>query len=133
MPKIYNITITENQLRVISEALDFWYRIQMGQFKEILQLFADKYPNRFNNWSVSRLFAGDCLVKAKKELFPNITIDCYLGISSPDLHDDCRTAADMYDDILGVIRPEKHTRLMKWLMAPLGKEPELKIEETDNA
>lgn len=133
MPKTYTIQVNETQLRVISEALDFWYRIQMGQFKEILQLFADKYYDRYQNWQVTRLLAGDDLVKAKKELFPDISINCYLGIASHDIHDDCRIAADMYDDILGVIRPEKHTRLMKWLMAPLSKEPELKIEEINNA
>lgn len=132
MPRTYTITVTETQVRVISEALDFWYRIQMGQFKVILELFCGEYHDRYLNWDMTRLFASNHLMIAKKELFPNIPSDNYLGIASAEISDEAKIAADIYDDMKRIIRPEQFGREFKMLFPKFGKEPRVIITENES-
>lgn len=82
--KQYNLTITENQAKLLVKALDFYSRIGMGQFEELVRLLSDE---RCNNFGI----ANDLMYVVKSVLFGKN----HFGIMSKELPDNFRIAWDI--------------------------------------
>jgi hypothetical protein len=81
----YQCELTELQLQIIQDALDFLFRMRMGQIQEIHQI-RPKGPR----------IPDELMGQLKVELFPELgTLGSYHSIYSTDLPDECRTAYDL--------------------------------------
>jgi len=88
----YELKLTEQQARVVVQALDFWSRMFLGQVEEI-------------KWHPAvqgrKSMALDSLLRQLKPvIFPELSSHAYFGIHSDKVPDEARQAFD----ILQVIR-----------------------------
>lgn len=92
----YRLTMTRMQVAVLQEALDMYFRVGMGQLRDVLghlvppTLEVDEYCRRRDNaeWALRALRAA-----AMPDLPPNGSY----SISSREISDSNRVAADLYD------------------------------------
>jgi hypothetical protein len=90
--KTYTVTLTEQHLRVLLRALDFFQRIGKGQFKELFRLCV--YFRR--NWNALDPSVEDQLNALRVVLMPELKDPKeYHSIRSPEIEEDFRTAYDM--------------------------------------
>lgn len=87
------LTLTEEQAKIVSLACEFYARVRMGQFEEILfkcldfSIPYDEYCNRMD--AAERL-----LLEARKEIYPDLNgIGCSYGYGK---FKDSDTAFDVY-------------------------------------
>lgn len=85
------LDISEAQSNVILNALELYFRLSMGQFREIDHMFAFKNGIVDNN--ELRLAA---LNVVKRVYFPELCGNEYHGIASDKISDDARVACDIY-------------------------------------
>lgn len=96
--KTYVIEVTDEQLRTISQALDFWARVQIGQTDEISQMF------RWRILSQKGEDASDFVLNKIEDLcqelhslaFPELDSPySYHSINSPEVPPQVRIAVEM--------------------------------------
>ena len=83
------LTLTEEQAHVLNRALDFYSRIQMGQFHEIRRMFNNHGSE--DNVDFLLFSARNELIPGLKALGPN----AYNGIFSPEVDDSARACFDI--------------------------------------
>lgn len=67
----YSIEVTEDQLKVLSKACEFYARIAMGQFNEIIWNFL--VPNvKAKDFCERRDIAQHFLLKAREQIYPEL-------------------------------------------------------------
>jgi len=81
----YRMTLSEKQVKVVLHALDLFFRLEMGQVEEL--------KRRLSN----RPFDSEVYQRIKSLLFPELEMNEYYGIMSPEISDDTRRAADIHD------------------------------------
>ena len=106
------LTVTEEQLRLIQFALDFYSRVGTGQFSEIKNhptfekhLYKElDCPNDFTKYHSVRDQVDEVLTQAKRLLYndPFAVRNGGWGIHHPSVDDSCRDAYDL----IQVIRHE---------------------------
>lgn len=67
----YNLEVTEDQLKVLSRACEFYARIAMGQFKEIVWNFLD-FRLEVDEYCKRRDLAEHYLLKAREQIYPEL-------------------------------------------------------------
>lgn len=92
------LTLTEEQARIVSTACEFFARIKMGQFNEIIWHTMD-FQNGSDDYCERRDKAQELLFEARQYLYPELHgIGHSYGMGA---FDDADTAFDVYQ----VIRP----------------------------
>lgn len=92
------LTLTEEQARIVSTACEFFARIKMGQFNEIIWHTMD-FETGSDDYCERRDKAQELLFEARQYLFPELHgIGHSYGIGKFD-------DADMAFDVYQVIRP----------------------------
>lgn len=103
----YQLTLTENQLGVIQQALDMYYRVGMGQLREVTDhlippgLAIEEYCKRRDS-------VESVLASAKLLAMPDLPLNAYHGIASQQIHESNRTACDIYKVIRSHTAWEAH-------------------------
>ena len=95
---VFKLTLTEEQARVVASACEFFARIKMGQFNEILWHTMD-FQTGSDDYCERRDKAQDFLFEARKCLYPELR--SYSQSYGMGKFDDADTAFDVYQ----VIRP----------------------------
>lgn len=91
MARLYRLTMTEDHLRALLKATEFYERISMGQFIEIL----DTVDPHLKQSIEGRDIAASFLRIARQHLMPGLTSDnAFYSIRSPEIHDDNRICYD---------------------------------------
>ena len=67
----YSVEVTEEQLKVLSRACEFYARIAMGQFNEIVWHFLD-FSTGTNDYCQRRDLAEHFLLKAREQIYPEL-------------------------------------------------------------
>ena len=104
--KKYKVILTEEQLRIISDALEFRARIGAGQLNEIKGLFHDKMDILRNE------HAEAILSHLKGMLLPELRAGEYYGIYSDTIGVNSKISYDLYKQInykLNPLHVEPHT------------------------
>jgi hypothetical protein len=109
------ITVTEDQLRLIQEALDFYSRVGIGQFNEIKDhptfyniirksLTGEDGKMDYERYHAIRNNVDMMLVQPRNMLLNDYTLDLNAsrGIYNPEVDESCRVAFDL----IQVIRHE---------------------------
>ena len=108
------LTVTEEQLRLIQRALDFYSRVGIGQFNAIKDhpTFERHLANEYKvdgkidytRYHATRDMADNALVQARNMLYNDFTVgkNGSWGIHNPNVDDSCRDAYDL----IQVIRHE---------------------------
>lgn len=92
--KVYNLQITEKQARALSAACDVLQRVQLGQWREIIDWLPLKTPIDYNELHQDKKIIGDIL---SKHMIDNIDGEaCSLGIGHPDLPKENGILYDLY-------------------------------------
>lgn len=87
------VTMTEQQARIVVHALDIYFRVQMGQVQEI-----KTFPQFMLTGSIELVHNLDnALTNIKPIMFPALSRNEYLSITSPELHDSARNAVNVHD------------------------------------
>jgi len=87
--------ITEQQLRVISEALDLYSRVLTGQLNEVPNVLRKKLA-LYNQNEQSRDDINQAISTIKRYMFPNIHPYVAYSIGSPDTNIDAKRAYEIY-------------------------------------
>lgn len=89
----YILEVDEDQLKLISKALDFYARIQTGQISEITNPYMVPLPDAdYSN--VEKL-----MCELKTVMFPNLPADAFYSIKSKQIPDEVRQMVDIYEVI----------------------------------
>lgn len=88
----YTITLTKNQCFVLQNALDFYYRIAMGQLGEIKHVAIPKPNYKADYGYVESILALLSMVLLGWESY-----GINHGIASPHMPDDYKVACDLHD------------------------------------
>jgi len=104
LTKKYRLELTEEQAVLVKKALDFYSRIHIGQFGEILNLF------RFKDRESERLLYPKAkeTVDYLKHLLTGLDSSASYGVFSLEAHEDCRRAFDIVQVIRNKIAFEKN-------------------------
>lgn len=68
----YRLELTKEQLQVLSTACEFYARVRMGQFKEIIWHCIDCKDRDINDMCIRRDEAERLLFEARKQIYPNL-------------------------------------------------------------
>jgi hypothetical protein len=82
-PKTYNLRITESQARALSFACDLLQRVEIGQWREIIDWIPLKKPTDYDQLHKDTRVIGEILSKHMKEDIDGLSSS--LGIGHPDL------------------------------------------------
>lgn len=91
----YRLTLTDKQLSVLQQALDMYYRVGMGQTREVVEhllpagLDIDEFCKR-------RDAVEHHLIRAKIEAMPDLPTNAYHSIHSEKIDESNRVACDVY-------------------------------------
>ena len=94
-----NLNISDNQAKIIQEALNLYFRILMGQFHEI-EYFLRKEMVEPN---ISEEIIGDAIRQIKEEYFPELSEYGYYSIDSYQIPEKARIAVDIHDSIRHIL------------------------------
>lgn len=104
-PRQYRLTVTEDHLRTLMRATEFFERIAMGQFREILDV-ADphhKVPHE------ARETAEEHLMFARTRLMPELgSPNASWSIHSHEVHDDARVCYDFLQVVRHRLAWDRH-------------------------
>jgi hypothetical protein len=93
-PKTYNLQITESQARALLYATDLLQRVQLGQWREIVDWLPLKKPIDYEELHADRRIIGDIL---SKHMIDGIDGGASsLGIGHPDLPKNNGVLYDLY-------------------------------------
>lgn len=93
-PKLYNLQITEKQARYITFALDVLQRVQIGQWREIVDWLPLQKPIDYTELHKDQKIIGEIL---SKHMIEHIDGGCSsLGIGHPELHESNSILYDLY-------------------------------------
>jgi len=91
----YQLEITENQAQIIENALDFYSRIQMGQFDELISNFSSPlYKDLLKNnpdYDKLKFYINEL----KKEILPELSINSFYSIGNKSRPDSSRISFDL--------------------------------------
>lgn len=88
---MYQLTVSEEQARVISSALDLYSRIGIGQFEEILSVLK-RYDQKVFQKDTR---AADILLQEVKRVVYDLTPNSSFGIHNKDVSNGFRIAWDI--------------------------------------
>lgn len=90
----YELTgLTETHLRVLNRALEFLFRVGMGQFREVIDVADPTFKRRGKVQDK----AEDLLRQVRELLMPDLTHpNSYWSIHAHEISDDYRVACDMH-------------------------------------
>jgi hypothetical protein len=92
--KVYNLQITESQARALSFACDLLQRVQIGQWREIIDWLPLKKPIDYNELHQDQRIIGEIL---SKHMIDGIDGGASsLGIGHPDLPQNNGVLYDLY-------------------------------------
>jgi hypothetical protein len=98
MPKMYQLTLSAKQLGTIQHALDMFFRVGMGQMREVCEHMIDhKLP--IDEWCDRRDRVNDILSAAKSVARPELSVNAFHGINSTAIDDANRIASDIHNVI----------------------------------
>ena len=93
MNKRYNLTLNENQIKVVLTALDFYSRISIGQLNFLKEFISDSASE-------------ETLVKLQKEMFPELTgLNHSYGIAGKQTSEGAKVSYDIYKKMMFVFNP----------------------------
>jgi len=93
MNKKYNLTLNENQIKVVLTALDFYSRISIGQLNFLKEFISDSAKE-------------ETLVKLQKEMFPGLTgLHHSYGIAGKQTPEEAKVSYDIYKKMMFVFNP----------------------------
>jgi len=131
MDKLYNLTITHKQLRIMERALDLYIRVGIGQFEALIDSLEYLFPETMKHQS-AYILREQYTDKLKNLIFDFHSGGSY-GISNPSISDEAKIAYDMDKVIQKMIAViEDHHNGSVWHhgdLLHLGSEPSAKIEE----
>ena len=89
----YNLTLNENQIKVVLTALDFFSRISAGQLNMIKEVISDSAKEK-------------TLAKLQKEMFPYLTgLNHSFGIGGKQISEEAKISYDIYKKMMWVFNP----------------------------
>ena len=108
MGKKYSIELTEKQLRVIADALEFYSRFLAGQWEipDAMEFKEYKLQDKYIGFWEKRNFVEEQF-KILKSNFTGLPIHASYGIGSDKLHEDAKIAYDIYRPILEQFAKER--------------------------
>lgn len=95
----FTIELGEKELRLISNALDIYSRLALGQFEiidQVSSLQEEIWKNKDLDWSKMKEVTDNI----KTTIWPELTPNSYWGIFNREhVHDDARIAGDLHQQI----------------------------------
>ena len=97
----YLIELTEKQLRVMSDALEFYSRFLAGQWRlpDPMEWKEYELQDKYDGFWEKRNFVEKQL-EILKSNFTGLSVNASYGIGSDKLHEDAKVAYDLYRPIL---------------------------------
>lgn len=115
--------LSDNQLRVIAEALDLYSRILSGQVEEVGTVVWRKSQGITSSQRPS----NKALLAVKRDLFPALGDFTSYGIGSSETPDDAKTAYDVYQVVDRYLHP--HASVNQGKIFNLTKEDLPQLED----
>ena len=94
----YAVELTETQMRVVQHALDMYFRVGMGQLREVLEHLVPKQSDH-NEWLARRDLTEERIRLARRAAMPELDDNASYGIYSEEIDKSNRIAADVHDVI----------------------------------
>jgi len=96
--KRYQLTLTEIQLQVVQNALDMYFRVGMGQLREVTEHLID-HDLEMGEWCKRRDLVDAIMAAAKLAARPELTGNASHSISSDKIDDSNRIACEVHNVI----------------------------------
>jgi len=122
---MYTLKVSKNQIKVISEALELYARLNIGQIEQIEWLFRDKICNKIELYDLDKLRSSCDIIK--NVVFSELGRNAHYSIRSDSVPEKAKIAYDFVQVI---------NHLLAWDSTPEGgntvnfQEP-LKCSEED--
>ena len=100
----YTLSVTESQLRLISRVLEFFCRIHLGQFGEIIHLFVKR--NLKND--ANHVLTATRMLEFAKYLLLELDEHAYFGIYSDEVEKEGKEAWNLHLDIRNRLAWDRH-------------------------
>jgi hypothetical protein len=93
--KKYQIALNETQARTLMQALDMYFRVGMGQLREVTEHLIPKKPTT-SEWCDIRDQVEPVMARAKALAMPELHPNAYYGIYAPEIDESNRVASDLH-------------------------------------
>ena len=96
--KRYQLTLTRDQAALVRAALDMYFRVGMGQLRDVVEHLLDpKLP--IDEWCKRRDLIDSVMLAARSLARPELPSNAYHSISSDKISENNRIACDIHDVI----------------------------------
>jgi len=103
----YILELDEDQLKLISKALDFYARIQTGQISELVNPYMVTLPN------ANYADVDEKIKELKLAMFPDLPEESHFSLRSKYIPDDVRQILDIFEVIRFNLSQDENERNLK--------------------
>ena len=96
--KSYTLTLNEAQIGVVQQALDMYFRVGMGQLRDVVE-HAIPARMHIDDWCDRRDNAEIAMKAVKAAVMPELHLNAYYGIRSEKIDESNRIACDVHNVI----------------------------------
>ena len=99
------LTLNEKQAGVVQEALDMYFRVGMGQLREVADHIVPNGKGRpiSSEWCQRRDDFYEAIVAARQFAMPELDRGAYYSIHHEAIHESNRVAVDIHDVLRGAL------------------------------